>query len=418
MKAGWCAWALCATVTLASTQVVVEHNDETRDFRFKTVPRPARNDAATEATFTMVEGRKDSNSGDLDRLHDGKLPTTADMLNANFFFAPGSTGGTVQVDLGRAIDIRDINTYSWHLNDRAPQVYTLFAGEPNDWKQIARVDTRSQSGEPGGQYGVSVTDSTGRIGRYRYLLFAISRTETNDPFGNTFFSEIDVIDGNDPTPEPIPTPNTRVEIVDTVDGKYRLIVDITETPDLAEWVHAELAPVLQAWYPKIIKLLEGDQADAPKVQIVFSADMTGVAATSGTQVQCAAKWFRQNLKGEAKGALIHELVHVVQRYKHGYQRAPGWLTKGIADYVRWFLYEPQSHGAEIAERQRAAARYDASYRVSAHFLNWLVTTHNPRFLPQLSSALHDGPYNEELWMKLTQHTVQELGEQWKASLQP
>jgi len=33
-----------------------------------------------------------------------------------------------------------------------------------------------------------------RSGKFRYLLFDISATEKEDPFGNTFYSEIDVID--------------------------------------------------------------------------------------------------------------------------------------------------------------------------------------------------------------------------------
>ena len=42
---------------------------------------------------------------------------------------------------------------------------------------------------------------------------------------------------------------------------------------------------------------------------------------------------------------MHELVHVVQQYR---RRPPGWLVEGIPDYIRWYLYEPQSRGAEIS----------------------------------------------------------------------
>jgi hypothetical protein len=27
---------------------------------------------------------------------------------------------------------------------------------------------------------------------------------------------------------------------------------------------------------------------------------------------------------------------------------PGWLVEGIPDYIRWFQYEPQSHGADAS----------------------------------------------------------------------
>ena len=61
------------------------------------------------------------------------------------------------------------------------------------WKLIATVDTRPKQGDTGGQYGVSITNSGGSLGKYRYLLFACAATETDDDWGNTFYSEIDVI---------------------------------------------------------------------------------------------------------------------------------------------------------------------------------------------------------------------------------
>ena len=59
------------------------------------------------------------------------------------------------------------------------------------WKKIAFVDTRPDRNR-GGQYGVSITDPTGSLGHYRYLLFDVFETESDDVYGNTFFSEIDV----------------------------------------------------------------------------------------------------------------------------------------------------------------------------------------------------------------------------------
>jgi hypothetical protein len=137
-------------------------------------------------------------------------PPGEDEPSANFFFAADTEGGRVQVDLGSVIRIKQINSYSWHPNTRGPQVYKLYAsdgtadgfnGKPENgldpekvgWKLIAKVDTRPKDGEGGGQYGVSISDSEGTVGQYRYLLFDCSRTESEDGFGNTFYSEIDVV---------------------------------------------------------------------------------------------------------------------------------------------------------------------------------------------------------------------------------
>ena len=415
---------LGASTALAAPQVVSERNELTGDFHFKHIPSPARNDAATTAEFSIVEGRRDGNGGELAALHDGKLPRTDDAPGENFFFTAGSSGGKLRVDLGRAIEIKQVNTFSWHSGDRAPQVSVLSAGNngKDDWKKIAQVDTRPQGAGAGGQYGVSITDSTGSLGRYRYLLFDISCTEKKDPFSNTFFSELDVIAAGGPAPEPVTQPAGRVEIVETAGGQYRFAVDTTEAPDLTEWAHTALAPVLREWYPQLVKQLPSAGYAAPRnVQIVFSADMKGVASTLGTRVSCAAKWYRKNLQGEGRGSLVHELVHVVQQYglsRHNPRATPtpGWVTEGIADYVRWFLYEPQSHGAEVSARDAAKARYDASYRTTANFLNWVVTKYDPELVTRLNAAARAGTYTDDFWRQRTGHTAAELAEEWKAAL--
>jgi hypothetical protein len=203
-----------ALITRADVKPVVEHNTgdhATADFKFKTIPAPAKDDAAAKAKFTIVEGAKDDNGGDPDKLNDGKLPNEEDQPAENFFFNAGTEGGRLALDLGSAINIKQVNTYSWHPNTRGPQVYKLYASDGSDkdfsaapkkgtdpvkagWKLIATVDTRPHAAEPGGQYAVSIADPAGALGKYRYLLFDISRTESDDEFGNTFYSEIDVIE--------------------------------------------------------------------------------------------------------------------------------------------------------------------------------------------------------------------------------
>ena len=59
---------------------------------------------------------------------------------------------------------------------------------------LATVDTRSNDeAKDGGQWGVSIADAGGTLGRFRYLLFDCYVTEIADDFGNTFYSEIDVV---------------------------------------------------------------------------------------------------------------------------------------------------------------------------------------------------------------------------------
>jgi hypothetical protein len=209
------ALLLGGLAALADVKATVEHipNDEaTPQFKFKNIPGPLGANAATKAKITIVDGARDENGGDVSKINDGKLPNNEDEPEENFFFDAGTPGGRLQMDLGKVIDIGQINTYSWHPNTRGPQVYKLYASdgsakdfnaEPKNgtdpakvgWTLVATVDTRPKSGPGGGQHGVSIADSNGAaIGKYRYLLFDVSRTEADDEFGNTFWSEITVVE--------------------------------------------------------------------------------------------------------------------------------------------------------------------------------------------------------------------------------
>jgi hypothetical protein len=437
-----------AVISRGEIKIVAEHKrnqDTAGSFRFANVPAPSQSDAATQATFTIVDGQRDRNGGEVDMLHDGKVPTEEDQPAQNFFFAAGTDGGRLVIDLGGIIPVRQVNTYSWHPDTRGPQVYKLYAGDGGvegfdarprkgtdpqtcGWTLIAQVDTRPKEREAGGQHGVSIFDTAGMIGKHRYLLFDISRTEAADAFGNTFYSEIDVVDPNAPAvvaaPALPPAGEVRREIVEAEGGTYQITIETTETPDLTEWAHRELAPVVREWYPRLVKMLPSEGYEAPKrVSVTFSANMRGVAATGGTRVRCAAGWFRQNLQGEAKGAVVHELAHVVQNYGQARRtnpnavRTPGWVVEGICDYIRWFLYEPQTRGAEVTARNISRARYDASYRMTGNFLNWVSETHAKDIVPRLNAAARAGQYSEDIWTTATGHTVQELGDQWRQELE-
>ena len=207
----------------------------------------------------------------------------------------------------------------------------------------------------------------------------------------------------------------------TGDGKYHFTIDTGAATDLTEWAGKQLAPVVTEWYPKIVELLPSDGYDAPtNVTIRFREGMGGVPASAGNrQINCNIEWFRKNLKGEARGSVVHEMVHVVQSYGRvrradpGATRMPGWLTEGIPDYIRWFLYEPESRGAEITKRNIEKAKYDASYRVTGNFLNWVTLKHDKDLVRKLNAAAREGKYSPALWKEYAGKTVEELGADWK-----
>jgi hypothetical protein len=90
-------------------RVVAERNnnaDATEEFKFQNVPFPSGKDAAAKAVFTIVDGERDGNGGDVKVLNDDKLPEEGDQPSANFFLKPSKDGGRLLVDLGSVIDVK------------------------------------------------------------------------------------------------------------------------------------------------------------------------------------------------------------------------------------------------------------------------------------------------------------------------
>ena len=116
-------------------------------------------------------------------------------------------------------------------------------------------------------------------------------------------------------------------------------LDTSAAPELAPWAE-RVKSLCKKNYPLIIEILGAPGFAPPRKVTIVLKDMKGVAYTSGGTITCAVAYFKAhpNDYGEA----IHELCHVVQAY--GSKKVAGWVTEGIADYVRWFHFEPPAAG--------------------------------------------------------------------------
>lgn len=425
---------------IQAAKIAIGTSQDDKGFVSETSAAPAVNDAAATATFKIVAGKKDPNSGPLEVLNDGKIPSDSDQPESNFFFAGP---GRILVDLGKALDVASIASYSWHNGSRSGQMYEVFAadGTATDfkaepaaeidpktcgWTSLGTVDTTSKSP---GQHAATLTPETGKtLANCRYVLLDIKPNPKEGQFNDTFFSEIDIVDANGPELKRIEKPKRITKDFASKDGKFHYTLDATEAPDLLEWGGKNLIPVLDEWYPKIIEMLPVAGV-TPAHNITFTLkdkmppNMQGIPAyASGTSVVFNAKFMRDQAGGEAIGAGIHEVVHVVQfggvregqegRRRNRGGRPPTWVTEGVADYIRWFLYEPQAKGAEITKRNVKESSYDASYRVTANFFDWVIKKYEKDLMRKLNVATHDG-YSEGLWKEWTGKTLQDLGAEWK-----
>jgi hypothetical protein len=188
-------------------------------------------------------------------------------------------------------------------------------------------------------------------------------------------------------------------------------VDTSESPDLAEW-GAKAKKLVEEWHPKIAALLKSKGFTPPRtVKIVFKKDMKGVAYASGRTITIAAGWIHKH--PDDYGMVVHELTHVIQSYRGG-GRGAGWLVEGIADYVRFFHYEPKTK-VIIPNPRRAS--YRDSYRTSAKFLAWIEKTHDKDIVRKLNEALRTSKYKDDLFKTYTSKTLDELWAAFVASFE-
>jgi hypothetical protein len=425
--------SLLTSTLFAEIKTTTEQQVFGSGFAFENIPAPATNDFGTKAKWQIISGKTDQNGGGIAALHDGKVPSGDDEPRKNFFFTAGSDGGLVHVDLKKAVDLKRITTYSRHFQNRGPQVYDLYASrsakpprnaadlKTKDWIKLASIDTRNANRSMGGRHAACLT---GKIGRFHQLVFDLKPTEKKTPFGLTFFSEIDIVEVNGPALNYLPVGNPpKIIRFATKDKKYSFIVDTTEAPQYEKWIKDDLSPVVLEWYPKIVDLLPSKGYEAPtKVTLQFKNNVPdGIPAyATGSFVTMNAPWFKNELKKEAKGCVVHELVHVVQNYwlaprlNPNPRQTPSWVTEGLADYIRWFLYEPESKGAHYSPAQIRQMKHDASYRISANFIDWVSRNHQKEIATLINNDARHGRYEENLWEKHTGSSIDELARAWKA----
>jgi hypothetical protein len=145
--------------------------------------------------------------------------------------------------------------------------------------------------------------------------------------------------------------------------KATFTVDASDAPDVQEWADKARA-LCEKWYPIICEALASRDFKPPlEVKLVFKDEKKGIAYTTGARITVVADWIRKH--PDDFGMVIHELCHVVQSYPKGV----GWLTEGIADYIRNYKFEPRPPG-----KVNSKSSYKEGYKTAAVFLAWIEKT--------------------------------------------
>ena len=188
-----------------------------------------------------------------------------------------------------------------------------------------------------------------------------------------------------------------------------IVIDVTDSPESRPW--AETAKKLvQDWYPIVISMLATQEFKRPdEIMLIFKKDLNVPAYASGGSITINGKWIAEH--PDDLGMVIHELIHVLQQYPRN-RANTGWLTEGIADYIRWWRYEPEAPRPRITENSKMTD----GYRVTAYFLAWAGKKYDLRLVPQLDAALRKGEDPMPVFEKLCGKNADNVWKEFSAAV--
>ncbi len=157
-------------------------------------------------------------------------------------------------------------------------------------------------------------------------------------------------------------------------------------------------------YPQLIKDFNSKARKDLKIRIDTSYN--GVAYAHDGQITVSSKWMHSHPKD--LDLMTHEIMHIIQSYPGG--SGPGWLTEGIADYVRFKYGLNNKEGGWSLTPFNKNQHYTNSYRITARFLEWIRQKYDKRIIIKLDKHLRNQTYSEDLWKTYTGKDLEELWE--------
>ncbi|BAV09999.1 hypothetical protein FLA_6052 [Filimonas lacunae] len=188
-------------------------------------------------------------------------------------------------------------------------------------------------------------------------------------------------------------------------GEYTLIF-INKDSAMDKGLQQRMTDAFFTVYPKQAKLY--NPATIKKVIFIMDPGYKGVAATAAGIVRYNPEYMHKHPKDI--DVVTHEVMHLVQSYPGG--AGPGWVTEGIADYVRFKMGVDNAGDGWKLPEFNASQHYTNSYRVTARFLVWIEKQYDKKFVKGLDNALRTHTYTENYWKAKTGKTVNELWQEY------
>ena len=183
--------------------------------------------------------------------------------------------------------------------------------------------------------------------------------------------------------------------------KIEVIVN-NEDKTLNSEIEKGFIEIVQNVYPKLMH--DFNPEARRNITIKIDTSYNGVAFANKGQITVSSAWMHS--KPEDLDLMTHEIMHIIQAYPNG--SGPGWLTEGIADYVRE-KYGIDNAGAGWSMTPFSPSQhYTNSYRIAARFLTWLSQKYDSDIVYKLDKNLRDKTYSPRLWKEYTGENLNEL----------
>lgn len=195
-----------------------------------------------------------------------------------------------------------------------------------------------------------------------------------------------------------------VNTVEIITEGANTLTFIDKTQNLNPAVKSCLINVFKVNYQKMADAYNPNATK--KVVFVIEPGYNGVAAAfGGAVIRYNPDWFLNNPKDI--DVATHELAHVVQAYP--YVDDSGWVTEGIADYVR-FKFGLSNAAAQWSLPDFSPNQsFRDAYRVTARFLHWLEIHGHAGIVVKLDRSMRNGTYTTAgFWVGNTGKTVDQL----------
>lgn len=202
----------------------------------------------------------------------------------------------------------------------------------------------------------------------------------------------------------------------------QFVLDVSDSPDSEEWGKAAIG-VAESWFTHVAQLMATDGRDPltgeqvterwqppQEIRIVLKPDIGAPAYASGNTITIDSNWVAS--RPDDLGIVIHEMVHVIQAYP-GSDHKPWWLVEGIADYIRWWRYEPELHtGTGRTRINPERDNYDNGYRITGMWLAWCSRKYDMRLVPALDLAMRRREDPVPLFEQITGKSPEQLWEEF------